>query len=240
MRVSTRIWGAGRIFLLVGGLVATFGVFFVASLRVAVRAREVVVPDLRGRSISDASAALGHEGLTFKVEPQRRPDPKVPADHVLSQDPLPGTVLRRQRSVRVYVSDGVHQAQLPVVVGENERSAQLHLAQAEITVTSVTDIRTDAYPAGTVIGQDPPGRGFGPTVSLLVNRGKPAVTYVMPDLIGTIGTRAAEVLRRQGFVVSFSGDSLYPGVPPGIVIHQTPQAGFQIAASDVISIEVSR
>jgi beta-lactam-binding protein with PASTA domain len=240
MRVSPRIWGAGRVVLLVGGLLATFGVFFLASTRVAIHAREVVVPDLRGRSMSEASAALGRLGLTFKVEPQRRADLKVPADHVLSQDPDPGTVLRRQRSVRVYISDGVRRPVVPAVVGENERSAQLHLSQAQITVISVTAIRSDAYPESTVIAQDPPAAGQTPSVSLLVNRGNPAVTYVMPDLIGTVGARAAEVLRRQGFVVAFSGDSPYPGVPAGIVIRQTPQAGFQIAASDIISIEVSR
>jgi len=198
------------------------------------------VPDLRGRSISDASAAMSRVGLTFKVEPQRRADPVVPADRVLSQDPAAGTVLRRQRSVRVYISDGVHRPLVPLVVGENERAAQLHLAQAQITVTSVSDIRTDAYEDGTVVAQDPPGRSLSPSVSLLINRGKPAVTYVMPDLIGTVGARTAEVLRRQGFVVAFSGDAPYPGVPAGIVIRQTPQAGFQIASSDVISIEVSR
>jgi serine/threonine-protein kinase len=240
MRVSTRLWGAGRFFLLVGGLLATFGVFFIASARVAVHAREVVVPDLRGRSMADAGAALGLVGLTFKVESPRRPDATVPADHVLSQDPQAGTVLRRQRSVRVYVSDGVHQPTLPVVVGENERAAQLHLAQAQITVSSVSEIRTDAYDEGTVIAQDPPGRGTSQSVSLLVNRGKPALAYVMPDLIGTVGARAADVLRRHGFVVAFSGDAPYPGLPSGIVIRQTPQAGFQIAPNDVISIEVSR
>ena len=34
--------------------------------------------------------------------------------------------------------------------------------------------------------------------------------------------------------------ALYPGVAPGIVIRQSPQAGFQITPGEPISLEVSR
>jgi beta-lactam-binding protein with PASTA domain len=32
----------------------------------------------------------------------------------------------------------------------------------------------------------------------------------------------------------------YPGVPPGIIVRQTPAAGFQLASAETISIEVSK
>ena len=62
----------------------------------------------------------------------------------------------------------------------------------------------------------------------------------MPDLIGMDGERAADVLRTRGFRVAVVGDQPYPGVPPGIVVRQNPQAGFQIAPGEPISLEVSR
>ena len=37
--------------------VATFGVFFLGLMRVAMRAREVEVPDLRGKSVAEARAS---------------------------------------------------------------------------------------------------------------------------------------------------------------------------------------
>jgi beta-lactam-binding protein with PASTA domain len=77
-------------------------------------------------------------------------------------------------------------------------------------------------------------------VSLLVNRGERSATYVMPDLIGVNGDRAADVLRSRGFRASVVGDHPYPGVPAGIVLRQNPQAGFQIAPGEPISLEVSR
>ena len=62
----------------------------------------------------------------------------------------------------------------------------------------------------------------------------------MPDLIGVAGSRAVDLLRTRGFRVTIVGELPYPGVPAGIVLRQFPAAGFQIAAGDPISLEVSR
>ena len=51
----------------------------------------------------------------------------------------------------------------------------------------------------------------------------------MPDLIGVNGDRAADILRARGFRVAVVGSNPYPGVAAGIVLRQSPQAGFQIA-----------
>jgi len=44
------------------------------------------------------------------------------------------------------------------------------------------------------------------------------VSYVMPDLIGVNGDRAAEILRARGFRVAVVGSTPYPGVAAGIVL----------------------
>ena len=51
---------------------------------------------------------------------------------------------------------------------------------------------------------------------------------------------AADLLRARGFRVAVVGDHPYPGVPAGVILRQNPQAGFQIAPGEAISIEVSR
>ena len=53
-------------------------------MRVAIRAREVVVPPLGGQTVNEATAVLAEAGLTLKVEEARRPDPKVPAGQILT------------------------------------------------------------------------------------------------------------------------------------------------------------
>ena len=85
-----------------------------------------------------------------------------------------------------------------------------------------------------------PAKSASGRVSLLVNRGESGIGYVMPDLIGVNGDRAAEILRNRGFRVAVVGSTPYPGVAAGIVIRQSPQGGFQIAPGEPISLEVSR
>jgi hypothetical protein len=52
--VRQRVWSIGRLLVLAAALGATFGIFFLAGLRVTTRAREVSVPDLKGKSAAEA------------------------------------------------------------------------------------------------------------------------------------------------------------------------------------------
>jgi serine/threonine-protein kinase len=240
MALTTRVWGAGKLLVLTAALLLTYVVFAAASMRMAIRAREVIVPSLSGQSVNQATTALAGAGLTLKVEEARRPDPTVPAGQILTQDPQPGMRTRRQRSVKVWVSAGPKSSVVPSFVGESERSAQLRIQQDRLELAGFSEIRSSSYPADVIVAQTPPPSSKGGRVSLLVNRGQSAATYVMPDLIGVNGDRAADVLRSRGFRASVVGDHPYPGVPAGIVLRQNPQAGFQIAPGEPISIEVSR
>jgi len=240
MAFKTRVWSAGKLLLLGGALLLTYVVFAAASMRYALKTREVVVPTLAGKTVNEASAALADAGLNLRVEEGVRIDPKVPAGQVISQDPPAGVRTRRERSIKVWISAGARATIVPVLVGESERTAQLRLQQEGLVLEAESEIRSGEYPAGTVISQTPPGKTRAVQVSLLVNRGESGATYVMPDLIGVNGDRAADVLRARGFRVAVVGDHPYPGVPAGIVLRQNPQAGFQISPGEPISLEVSR
>lgn len=234
------MWSAGRLFAIAACLVATYVLFAVTGMRVALRVREVPVPDLRNHTVTEATARLQDAGLALTVDQSGRLDPKVPAGRIALQEPAAGTVTRRQRSVRVWMSQGPRITTIPTLTGESERAAQLRLQQDGLAVSSLAEVRSSDFPSGTVIAQEPPGSAKGTEVALLVNRGERSHNYVMPDLIGVAGSRAVDLLRARGFRVTIVGELPYPGVPAGIVLRQFPAAGFQIAAGDPISLEVSR
>lgn len=240
MTIRTRVWSAGKLLLIVGALVATYLLFAAAGMRVALRTREVQVPDLVGRDVNAASQAVAVLGLTLRVDENERADTRVPAGRIVAQAPPPGVQTRRQRSVRVWVSAGTPAAEVPDLVGQTERSARIRLDQDGLAVAAVSEFRSPEYPADAIVAQDPPPRSEAGTVSLLVNRGEQAMSYVMPDLIGVDGARAADALRARGFRVTIVGQQPYPGVPPGVVVRQQPAGGFQLAPADAISLEVSR
>jgi serine/threonine-protein kinase len=240
MAFRTRVWSAGKLLVLVGALVATYVLFAAAAMRVALKAREVQVPDLTNRTANEATAVASELGLAVKLDDTRRPDAKIAAGRVLAQDPSPGTMTREQRSVRVWLSTGPRASTVPALTGETERSAQLRLSQDGLEEATLSEIRSASFPSDVVVAQDPPPNTPGSKVSLLVNRAEQATNYVMPDLIGVNGERAATLLRTKGFRVAVVASAPYPGVAAGIVLRQSPQAGFQIAPGEPISIEVSR
>ncbi len=240
MQLRNRVWNAGRLFAIVACLIATYLLFAVTAMRVALRVREVPVPDLRNRTVAEATAALQEQGLALTVDDSGRLDPNIPAGRIAVQEPAPDAITRRQRSIRVWVSQGPRVTVIPALTGESERAAQLRLQQDGLSVRSLAEVRSADFPSGTVIAQEPPGSARGTEVALLVNRGEESHYYVMPDLIGVTGARAVDWLRTRGFRVTIVGELPYPGIPAGIVLRQFPSAGFQIATGDPISLEVSR
>jgi len=240
MPFGTRVWNLGKFFVVVGALGLTFLVFFGVSMRVATWARQVQVPSMVGQTVNEATATLAELGLALRVDDNPRPDDTVAAGRVMQQDPAAGTTSRRQRSVRVWISAGPKRTVVPALVGQSERATQVRLQQEGVDIVSISEFRSADYAADAVVSQNPPPSSQASRVSLLVNRGELAVSYVMPDAIGVDGNRVADVLRRQGLRVSIVGTQLYPGVPPGTVVRQEPASGFEVVANAAISLEVSR
>ena len=240
MRLGTRVWSAGKVLLLVGALCATFLLFFAVSMRIALIAGQVEVPDLTGREINEASQILAALGLELRDDPVRRPDEQVAAGQVMKQEPAPGVDARPGRTVRVWLSSGPRTTQVPALVDQAERTARFRIEQEGLEIASISEFRSPDYPPDSVVSQRPAPESTAPQVSLLVNRGETTRTYVMPDVIGMPGGEVESILRSHGFRATIVGSQPYPGVPPGTVIRQQPRAGFQVGPADPISLEVSR
>jgi hypothetical protein len=88
------MWGAGKLLLLGGALLLTYLLFAAAAMRVALRAREVVVR-LAGKTVNDATIAL-----SGGPQPESRRSPtagsKVLAGQIYLRDPGPGARLPRR------------------------------------------------------------------------------------------------------------------------------------------------
>src|SRR5260370_9809110 len=106
MALRRRVWSAGKLLFLVGALVATYVLFAAASMRLALRAREVKVPDFTNHTANEATAMASALGLAVHVDDARRLDPKIAAGNVIGQEPPAGTPARVQRPVRVCLRVG--------------------------------------------------------------------------------------------------------------------------------------
>ena len=240
MAIGRRVWGVGKVLLLLGALAATFLISFVISMRVAVRAGQVQIPDLTNMTIEDATRALQDLELRPRIEEARKPDVKIPAGHVVQQDPPAGEEARPQRTVKVWVSSGARTTPVPALVGQTERTARIRLDQDGVALASATEVQSPDYAPDTIVAQEPVPPARSPNVSILINRGGQMTTYVMPDVIGMDGTRVETALRAAGLRVTIVGSQAYPGVPAGTVVRQQPASGYKVGPADAISLEVSR
>src|SRR5439155_1107677 len=157
MPLSHRLRNTGRLLAIGALLVTTYLLFAVTAMRVALKVREVPVPDLRNRTVAEATAILENEGLVLSVDETGRLDPKIPAGRIALQEPNAGSVTRRQRSIRVWVSRGARVTTIPPLTGETERTAQLRLQEDGLSLVGLAEVRSSEYPSGTVIAQEPPG-----------------------------------------------------------------------------------
>ena len=84
------------------------GVFFLSAAGVAylaLRGRTVQVPDVIGKTESQAESVLSDSGLRMDVRSRTRHD-RIPEHAVSDQSPAPGTTVKTGQLVRVSVSLG--------------------------------------------------------------------------------------------------------------------------------------
>ena len=224
-----------------GALGLTFLVFFGASMRVALWAREVQVPSLIGRTVNEATATLADRDLALRVEENQRPDDKIEAGTVMQQEPDAGATSRQ-------AADGARLDQLWTQA--DDRAATGRTERARRTDTTAAGRRCASPPSPS---SDRPttrrmsswrrtlqrrrARPRSPFSSIAANC-RPPTSCLMSSasMANAPPTRSAARVSASRLLAL----SPTPGCPPGIVVRQQPAGGFRVGGSDAISLEVSR
>src|SRR5215467_561257 len=224
-------WG---VILMVSILAVAAILSALTAMRFAIRGREVVVPSLVGKTQAEAQKLLEEKNLVLKVS-SKRFSGEIPEGHVVDQIPASGTHLKTNRSVKVLVSLGDRKYAVPNLVGTSLRAAQLTLAQRRLALGNTLYAHTPEGDPSTVVYQSPTAgsvEGSDPSVQILISLGPTEQYFTMPDLIGQPAELVASKAKAEGFKVSKPTYRKYPGVEPGVVIQQKPQAGYRISKSD--------
>ncbi len=86
-------------------LVAVTLLAAITTMHFAIHGSEVQVPTLKGMTVPDARSQTAGLGINLNVD-NRYYSADVAAGHILSQSPTPGSVVRREWTVRVSESLG--------------------------------------------------------------------------------------------------------------------------------------
>lgn len=210
------------------------------TLRIVRNAQNTSVPNLSGRTLADATNAAARRRLRVKVA-GRKNHPTIGGGRVIEQDPLPGTSLKENRSLRVFLSLGPQKTTVPDVQGQALRSARLRLEGMGVPIRRIIEAPSSA-PEDTVLVQVP-GAGvvenLGDGVLLVVARNGSSRDYVMPDLIGKSLSDIALAFESRGFVPPQVRYRSYPGLGRGTILSQSPLAGYRLNPRTAVIFEVS-
>lgn len=172
------------------------------TMRIALHAREVTVPNLYGHAPAEARRLAEQDGLTAQVDRQYY-SATVPEGRIISQTPAAGSVVRRGWNLRFAVSLGPQRVTIPQVVGQSQRAAGITLQQRGLDI-AVSEVNVPGTAAGQVLAQDPPANATdvaAPKVSLVVAGDAVPDAYVMPSFAGRPLGSAALAIKNAGFTL---------------------------------------
>jgi beta-lactam-binding protein with PASTA domain len=191
------------------------------------------VPDVVGRTSSDARKALNDNQLTLGDTPGAFSN-TVAKGLVIATNPKAGTKLKKDSLVDLTISKGPKPIAVPKVTGKTLAQAKSQLAAVGLTAAS-TETFSSTVAKGVVISQSPASGTLPPRgqVALVVSKGPAPVP--VPNVVNLKLAQARKVLQAAGFVVVVRND--IPG-GPGIVLQQSPGAGALRAKGTTVSLDV--
>ncbi len=204
--------------------------------------REVEVPDVRGRLLSDARAVYGPRGFRLVVDDERF-DAALPPGTVVDQFPPPGGATKRGRRIHVAVSVGPPFAVVPDLRGEKKEEALFALQRSGLTADSILYDFSDSLYEGLVLRQRPePGDTISPgdTVRVVVSLGPRPARVVVPDLLGLPEEQAKYLALKAGLAVAPVEYDRYVKEKNGVVVYQRPPQHTETAFGDSVHLVVNR
>lgn len=203
--------------------------------------KEVIVPDISGKSSVSALQALSEINLAMKIGGYEFNE-TVPIGTVLRQVPSAGSTVREGKIVRVVFSQGGESVFIPNLIGLPLRNAELLLRQRQLVLGEVPEAYSLKAEKGTVLSQDPQPELSVPKntmVQVTVSNGPPPAGIVMmPDFRQKKSDEAQQWAAQNGLSLSLTEDSnsLFPG---GTIIDQSPQSDTVVSPGAKISLTVS-
>ncbi|MBM7368671.1 Stk1 family PASTA domain-containing Ser/Thr kinase [Gordonia hydrophobica] len=199
------------------------------------------VPDLRGKSPSDASKQLNVLGFT-EVKTEDTESTMKLKGKVVRTNPRTGQSAPVNSRVILYVGTGPREVTLPDVRGQTEEEAKAALTGLDLEMTTVAV--DSEMPAGQVVSTSPePGTSIevGSIVQVQISRGN---LFVVPNLRGMTLAEAQSALEDAGWeATTLTQRERGVGLTSkddGKVLAQSPTAGSKLRKTASVDVVIGR
>lgn len=201
------------------------------------KTEKVEMIDLKGKTFDEATTAVNGIGLGIQRAGEESSDTYAQGQ-IVSQSVEPGTLVEKNTTIKVTISSGVGEIDVPMVTGLDQQAAESKLTESGFVPD--TDFGySESVASGTVMSQTPEAGNKakkGDTVSLMVSRG--AEPIVMPNVWNKPEAEAREQLSALGLKVSTTSD-YSNDIPEGNVISQSIVEGKPVEKGATITLVIS-
>jgi len=245
--VKKRVWIGLRRFVTMAlalflGAMLLMAVGYLAVGLLVGTGEEVEVPNVIGQEYGTAMEILLTAGLKPLMPIESDYHDEIEPEHIIQQAPLPGSLVKRGREVRLVKSQGSMKVQVPSLIGLDLRGAEWELRRRSLRLGHLTGVSHEEVEEGLIFSQEPFAAARlakGSMVDLLISDGPPPRLLILPDVRGRKVLQARERLERIGFARIRENPVVRPGKPPGIVLGQHPAPGVPLAADQDVVLAVS-
>jgi serine/threonine-protein kinase len=196
----------------------------------------VTVPDLTGKTVAEAQAALSSIGLIIGTQTPTADDTALKGT-ITGQDPAVGEAIDKGQAVNIKISNGKDQTTIPDLVDMSSiTDARLALTDAKLVLGKVTPKDSDK-PEGTILAQNPVSGiliSVGSRIDVVVSSGK----VTIPSLLGLNRIQASNALINAGFNVAYI-EEVRSDVAAGTVLAQTPLPGEIAIKGTTVTLSVA-
>ncbi len=222
---------------------------FLLSFFIAVRgAEKTLVPDVTGELLIDGLISLQEKELYPRIQVRFTEDP-LEKDHIISQDPQPGSLVKAGRRVKLMISKGAVVDKVGDYLGKDLRDVKTQLQTLFASYKPLLVIKEpvtyifDESPAGTILAQKPEGgtQITGLTeIEMVVSRGPIGESYRLDDYSGLKWEDALNRLVRSNQPFEFIISQEESELPVAQVLEQQPEAGEVILSGTPVILTINK
>lgn len=206
--------------------------------------KEVMIPDLTGKTVGQALQILSDQDLYIKKVGEQYNE-NMPDGSIIFQEPLPGSLVKEGKVIKVIVSSGGQVIFVPQLVGKSLREAKILLRQAGLVLGEETGAYSEETKKDFVIAQDPSPEEIvarGSMINLVVSIGpaREAGVPLMVNLLGQNIQSARKILGDMNLPLGEIEETVNDSVPEGTILKQEPYPDETIDENTIVKVTVAK
>ncbi|MBU5361996.1 Stk1 family PASTA domain-containing Ser/Thr kinase [Enterococcus raffinosus] len=206
---------------------------------------EISIPQVENMTESEARTALKNAKLTVDSKTSEVPSDTIKKGHVVKTNPEAGTMIKKSRSVRLFISSGTKKVTIKSYKGQTIDAATQELVDIGFLEKNIVSekVNDDTVPQGQILSQTPQsGTKLDPKedeITFKVSDGPKKIK--IGDYSQMTYDDAEQSLLQLGITIDQIKrvDEYSETIEAGEVISQDPVSGTGLTSKDTITLKVS-